>query len=131
MSIVLILGGFHLMMSYLGSLGGLMKGAGLKKVLHFICGVNAVEHVLFGKAVSRVLRSHFILESALTTILLKKMIPVSTEQNAPYRNLENNEYQSKIELENEEPDPDDLCEIEESLQSIQKTERYLTETEFV
>lgn len=119
------------MMSYLGSLGGLMKGAGLKKVLHFICGVNAVEHVLFGKAVSRVLRSHFILESALTTILLKKMIPVSTEQNAPYRNSENNEYQSQIELENEESDPDHLCEIEESLQSIQKTERYLTETEFV
>ena len=73
-SIVLILGDFHLMMSYWGCLGGLMKGAGLKEVFHFIYGVNAVEHVLFGKAVSRVLRDHFILESALTTNLLKKII---------------------------------------------------------
>ena len=56
MPIVLILGGFHLMMSYLGSLGGLMNGAGLKEVLHTIYGVNAVEHVLSGKAVSRALR---------------------------------------------------------------------------
>ena len=57
---------------------------------------------------------HFIQESLLTTNLLKKIIPVSTEQDAPCSNSEN-EYQSEFELEIEESNPDDPREIEESL----------------
>ena len=64
MPIVLILEGFHLTMSCLGSLGELMMGPGIKEVFQTIYGVNPVEHVLSGKAVPRVLRGHFILGSA-------------------------------------------------------------------
>ena len=123
MPIALLLGGFHLMMSYLGRLSRLMKGAGLKELFQTIYGVNAVEYVLSGKAVSRALRDHFTLESALTTKLLKEIIQISTAQDAPYRNSENNEYQSKFEFENEESDPDNPC--EKSLQMRQCTQRTL------
>lgn len=45
--IVLILGGFHLMMSYLGSVGHLMKGSGLQEALETVYASNTVEHIFF------------------------------------------------------------------------------------
>ena len=47
--ILLILGGFYLM-SYLGSIGGFMKGSGLTGEINLIYGNNAVEHMISGKA---------------------------------------------------------------------------------
>ena len=51
--IVLILGGFHTVMSYMGSIGAIMKESGIYESLETIYGSNAVEHILSGKAVSR------------------------------------------------------------------------------
>ena len=56
MQIVLILGGFHLM-RFLGSIGSLMKGSGLKVALQTTYGRNTVQHMVFGKAVSRAQRA--------------------------------------------------------------------------
>ena len=64
------LGGFHTMMSFLGSVGTLMKGSGLAECLQEIYGGNAVTHIESGKAVSRALRGHFLLQSALYALLL-------------------------------------------------------------
>jgi hypothetical protein len=75
MNVVLILGGFHLMMSYMGSLGFIMRGSGLSEALQQIYGPNAVDHLLSGKAVSRAVRAHLLTESALTTKLLKNLVP--------------------------------------------------------
>ena len=55
MSIVIILGGFHLMMSYMGSVGTLMKGSDLEDTLAACYGSDNVEHMITGKAVSRAL----------------------------------------------------------------------------
>ena len=74
MQIVLILGGFHMMMSFMGSIGCLMKGSGLNDALQTIYGTNAVEHMISGKAVSRALRGHFLTESALMTKLIRNFI---------------------------------------------------------
>ena len=71
--IVLILGGFHLMRSYLGSIGGIMKRSGLTGALNLIYGNNAVEHIA-GKAVSRALLGHFLVESALTIKLMRMLV---------------------------------------------------------
>ena len=60
LKVILILGGFHLMMSFIGSIGHLMKGSGISEVLGTIYGSNAVEHMISGKAVSRALRGHFL-----------------------------------------------------------------------
>ena len=73
--IVPVLGEFHLMMSFAGSIGSLMKGSGLMEALQNVYAENTVEHILSGKAIARALRGHFLIESALTTKLLRKFIP--------------------------------------------------------
>ena len=67
------LGGFHTMMSFLGSVGTLMKGSGLSECLQEIYGENAVTHIESGKAVSRALRGHSLLQSALYSLILDEL----------------------------------------------------------
>ena len=57
------MGGFHLLMSYMGSLGTVMWGSGLSEALQEIYGTNAVKHVISGKAIGRALRGHFLVGS--------------------------------------------------------------------
>ena len=75
LKVVLILGGFHLMMSFIGSIGHLMKRSGISEVLGTVYGSNAVEHMISGKAVLRALRGHFLVPSALNTKLLSSFFP--------------------------------------------------------
>ena len=63
------------MMSFMGSLGTMMKGSGFEEAQCCVYGPNAVTHMMSGKAVSRALRGHFLLEAALTNKLLLKVWP--------------------------------------------------------
>ena len=47
-----------------------MKGSGLAECLQEIYGGNAVTHIESGKAVSRALRGHFLLQSAVYALRL-------------------------------------------------------------
>ena len=69
---MLRLGGFHIQMSFLGSIGNLMSGSGLAEVLQVIFAENTVPHLMSGKAVSRAVRGHLIMDSALNALLLSK-----------------------------------------------------------
>ena len=60
LNIVCRLGGFHTLMSFMGSIGSMMKGSGLEEALGTVYGQNAVTHMISGKAVSRALRGHFL-----------------------------------------------------------------------
>ena len=64
LNMVVMLGGFHLLMSFLGSIGEVMKGSGLEDALEELYGKSRVLHLISGKAVSRALRGHFLVESA-------------------------------------------------------------------
>ena len=75
MNIVCRLGGFHTMMSFLGSIGSMMKGSGLEEVLETVYGHNAVTHMITGKAVSRALHGHFLIEAALMNKLMLHVLP--------------------------------------------------------
>ena len=68
------LGGFHTMMSFLGSIGTLMAGSGLSDALEVCYGPNAVEHMMTGKAVSRAVRAHFMVDAALGRLLLRCLL---------------------------------------------------------
>jgi hypothetical protein len=57
------LGGYHTVMSFLGAIGKTMKGSGLEELMAEVYAENSVEHMLSGKAVSRALRAHFLIES--------------------------------------------------------------------
>ena len=72
-SIVLRLGGFHIQMSYLGSIGYIMSGSGLTELLELIYASNTVPHMLSGKAIARAVRGHFLVCSALHMLLISKV----------------------------------------------------------
>lgn len=73
LNMVCMLGGFHLLMSFIGSIGMLMKASGLEEAMEQVYGKNTVPHIISGKAISRALRAHFLAESAL---VCKLMIPL-------------------------------------------------------
>ena len=57
LKIVCRLGGFHMMMSFLGSIQNLMKGSGIENLLIEVYAENTVNHIMSGKAVSGALRA--------------------------------------------------------------------------
>lgn len=85
LNIVCRLGGFHLMMSFLGSIGSMMKGSGLEEALEKAYGQNVVVSMLSGKAISRAVRGHFMVDSALTNRLLDAVISRSTNVDCQTR----------------------------------------------
>ena len=68
LEIVVRLGSFHTLMSYLGS-----TGSGIEQVLQLMCGKDVVPHIISGKAISRALRGHFMVEAGLNYILLTQL----------------------------------------------------------
>ena len=69
-------------MSFLGSIGHLMAGSGLQDLLEVVFAGNAVLHILTGKAISRAVRGHMLVDAALNTILVAKAchIPLPTKE---------------------------------------------------
>ena len=71
--IVVRMGGFHLLMSFVGSVGTLMKGSGLEELFQEIYASKSLEQILSGKNVYRAVRAHQIAQSALMTLILKSV----------------------------------------------------------
>lgn len=63
------MGGFHNLMSFLGSIGHLMGGSGLREILETVYAPNACEHILTDKAISRAIRAHLLIDGELNTLL--------------------------------------------------------------
>ena len=61
-------------MSFLGSIGHLMTNTGLHEVLETIYARNTIEHMMSGKAISRAIRGHLIVDAVLNGLLLKKAL---------------------------------------------------------
>ena len=71
LDIVARLGGFHTLMSYLGAIGKVMKGSGIKELFKNVYAENTVQLIISGKAISRALWAHLLAESALISILFE------------------------------------------------------------
>ena len=97
LDIVVRLGGFHTLMSFLGSLGTIMEGSGLERLLDPIYAKNSICHMMSGKAVARALRAHFLVESALTALLLEDLEGKydQSDLEATYHRLVNQEITSE------------------------------------
>ena len=61
-------------MSFLGSIGGLIKGGGLEEAFGLVFAENTVPHMITRKAISGAVRGHFSVQSALVTNLIKPFI---------------------------------------------------------
>ncbi len=68
------------MMSFIGSIGSMMKGSGLEEALETVHGPNAVDHMISGKAVSRALRGHFLVQAALVNKFMLAVLPCQGEK---------------------------------------------------
>lgn len=83
LDVVVRLGGFHTMMSYIASVGKLMRGSGLEDALEQIYGKTVVEQILTGKSYARSLRAHILVHSALKYILLQHLLNPSNGDRLP------------------------------------------------
>ena len=89
--LVLILGGFQ--MSFLGAIGSLMAGSGLKECISQVYAEGSVDHMLSGKAVSRAVRGHLLVDSCLNDLATSHMLDVPVPQinaNRPSDDINNN-----------------------------------------
>ena len=75
-SIVLHFGGLQLEMSYLGAIGNIMTGSGLKEVLELIYAENAVEYIFGDKAIARGLHGPLKVDAVLNALLVSKTLNV-------------------------------------------------------
>ena len=67
------LGGFHTLMSFLGSIGFVMEGSGLKEAFNQIFAENSAEKALIGHVFSRAVRGHSLIQIALANIIFSTM----------------------------------------------------------
>ena len=86
---VLMLGTFHTVMNLLGCIGYLMHKTGLSDILEVIYGENAVIHMLNGKAYSRAMRGHLIVDQALSSILIKETSANNDTENEYFEGVYN------------------------------------------
>ena len=61
------LDGFHILMSFLGSIGNLMNGSDLEEAFEEVYSEDTIKHILSGHAVARGLMAHILAESALVS----------------------------------------------------------------
>ena len=80
MAIMYIFRGFHLLMRFSGSIGGLKKGSSLKEALRVVYAENTVPHMITRMVISRTFRGHFLVQSALTTNLFNLFIVDSEDE---------------------------------------------------
>lgn len=72
-SVIPRLGGFHLAMSFLGAIGNIMTGSGLKEAFCSIYAELSADKALTGHAFSRAVRGHLLVQAALATIIFKQV----------------------------------------------------------
>lgn len=68
-NVVVRLGGFHLLMSYLGAIGHIMSGSGLDDLWSVVYAPQSVTKMLNGHAFARSLRAHILTLTALGDII--------------------------------------------------------------
>lgn len=72
-TIIVRLGGFHLLMSFMGCIGYIMDGSGLKELFSVVYAAASVDKMLTGHAYARALRGHVLVHLALAKIVLSTL----------------------------------------------------------
>lgn len=71
--VVVRLGGFHTVLSFLGSIGFIMKDSGFEELLLTVYGENTVDKIITGHQYARALRAHSLVLLALVKKILKRI----------------------------------------------------------
>lgn len=97
-NVVVRLGGFHLLMSFLGSIGMIMSGSGLKELLSTIYAENSIDKMLSGH--SRAVRAHNLVSLSLANEIVKT-IQLTEEEKSITEDIISNSDRSAILTTNE------------------------------
>ena len=85
MNVVFRLGGFHLLMSFLGSIGKVMECSRISELFQVVYSSATAVHMMSGKAYARALPAHFLTQSALELIIFQFISTLSLiEQLSTY-----------------------------------------------
>lgn len=131
-SLVLNLGGFHTEMSFIGSFGYLMFGSGLLNLFETVYASTTVSHMLSGKAIARAVRGHFLVDTALTALILSNIygIPVPKTEVCSEECADENYNQtydtSKVQI-HDTCHTEDVCQATDLLDSFLKGEVFLAD----
>ncbi|ELU12774.1 hypothetical protein CAPTEDRAFT_192602 [Capitella teleta] len=71
--VVVRLGGFHPLISFMGSVGYIMGGSGLEVLWESVYAPASVVHMMTGHAYARALRAHLLTSAALFTFMMTEM----------------------------------------------------------
>lgn len=72
-NVVVRLGGFHLLMSFMGAMGAIMEGSGLRELFCTIYAGNSVEKMLTGHAYARAVRAHILSHATLAGLIFERL----------------------------------------------------------
>lgn len=78
--LVVRLGGFHLLMSFLGTIGHIMNGSGIEELYNTVYAKNTVVHMMSGHAYSRSLRGCLLAQEALSHLIVENKIQFTDEE---------------------------------------------------
>ncbi|XP_022204652.2 uncharacterized protein LOC111061263 [Nilaparvata lugens] len=122
---VVRLGGFHLLMSYMGAIGKIMEGSGLEDLWGTVYGKATVSHMMNGHAYDRCLRAFTLTVAALMNIAREQFPDIQhcfDEVDEVCRKIISGEMSTKHALEN----PlllEKLNQLDECMKTIEKTSR--------
>lgn len=114
------LGGFHLLMSFLGSIGYIMSGSGLQEAMELVYAKNSVVHIMNGHAYERAMRCHFLIQIVLSKLLFD-VAEVSPDLKQKVASFLNNVDLKKIDVDSAEKLMDEIEELFETLSERSKT----------
>lgn len=71
LQMIVRLGGFYLLMSYMGCIGKIVKSSGIKDFLSLIYAEGSVDPIFNGYSYARAVRAHINLQQALSLSIVK------------------------------------------------------------
>ncbi|CAG9817879.1 unnamed protein product [Phaedon cochleariae] len=72
-NVIVRLGGFHLLMSFMGCIGVIMAGSGLRDLLSIIFAENSLDKILSGHAYARAVRAHMLVHMVLSFYIFQEI----------------------------------------------------------
>ncbi|XP_074034537.1 uncharacterized protein [Leptinotarsa decemlineata] len=72
-NVVVRLSGFHMLMSFLGSIGNIMDGSGLEDIWGTVYASESVKNMMTGKSFSRAIRAHMLTYTSIGKYFYKYM----------------------------------------------------------
>ena len=88
-------------MSFLGAIGNVMAGTGLKELFEVIYAEGAVPHMLSGKAIARAIRAHTLIDAVLRSKFISISLKDETGLASQVKTKSKENAQSDIENQKE------------------------------